>query len=616
MANQNDYQHIIDATDMVSLVSRYVKLEKAGKNYRGLCPFHNEDTPSFIVSPDKKIAHCFGCNSGGNPLNFLMQIENLDFPSAIARLAEINGIKYDGFKPDNKKQALAKYYKIMHTALAFYKKYFENTNDGIEAKAYLNKRGLDDEIINIFNVGLSPNYGDSLFNVLKSSGYIELDMADISLVEKYDNGYRDLFANRIMFPIYDENNEPVGFSGRIFKESKNNEAKYINSKESIIFKKSELLFNLNLAKSDILRKKRIVLHEGQMDVIASYKSGIKEAVCSLGTALTEYQVKKMLKYTNNVVICYDADKAGINASLKAINLFKKYGFYISLVLLPNGLDPDEFVNKYGKEEYVKYFESHILDSNSYIFEVAFIGVDFNNPTDINDAKNKIFENLLTCSQTEIELYLNRLKDKINSSYEAVLADFNNYYSTHASTNYVDYYPSEPSYDNYPSFGADLMNQQIEPEPIIKNKYNHICELRLFIYARSSKAEAIYIDKVLEDRIDALSDYSQRLWLTLINEYYENYDVYDEGIFIKMLSEDDLNYYLDIIEILRNDKTKYGDEDRNACLLKMKELSLENEMIRLKESLKTTEDVTLKSRILDKIFQIKRRIEGLNKTRRN
>lgn len=614
MANQNDYQHIIDATDMVSLVSRYVKLEKAGKNYRGLCPFHHEDTPSFIVSPDKKLAHCFGCNSGGNPVNFLMQIENIDYIEAIAKLAEINGISYTGFKPDNRKQALSKYYKIMQTAQAFYKKYFENTNEGIEARTYLYKRGLDDEIIKMFNIGLAPSFGDSLYQVLKESGFIELDIADVSLIEKNNNGYYDLFSDRIMFPIIDENGNTIAFSARIFKNIKETDAKYINSKESILFKKSEVLFNLNLAKSEILKRKRIILHEGQMDVIASYRSGLKEAVCTLGTALTENQVKLILKYTNNIVICYDGDKAGINASLKAIKLFKKYGFNTSLVLLPNKMDPDEYVNEKGSNEYVKYFESHIMDANSYIFEVAFINCDLNNPTDVENAKRQVFESLIGASQTEIEKYLNLLKDKLNSSYESVLADYNTYFSTNNNTNYVDNYPNDYFYDNYQYQGVESVPNDVV-KPIISRKYNHICELRLFVYAKASKSEALYIDKVLEDRINALSPNSQRLWLTLINEYYENYDVYDEGIFIKMLSQDDLNYYLEVIEILRGDNVKYDEEDRNACLLKLKELSYEEEINRLKASLTETTDITFKSRIIDKIFSIKRKITELKKTRR-
>ena len=246
--NYDEAEKIINATDIVALVSKYVKLEKQGKNYKGLCPFHNEDTPSFVVSPDKNIAHCFGCNGGGNPVNFLMQIENIDFNEAIRRLAEFNGMEYKGKGNPKKIDPNAKYYKIMSIASEFYQANLEGSTLGASAKKYLYDRGLTDLDIKEFGIGLSPEIGDSLYQVLKESDFLELDMADISLVDKNNNGYHDIFAERIMFPICDMEGRVIAFSARIFNSKDKNQPKYINSRESKIFHKGETLYNFHLAK--------------------------------------------------------------------------------------------------------------------------------------------------------------------------------------------------------------------------------------------------------------------------------------------------------------------------------------------------------------------------------
>ncbi len=566
MASREEIQNVIDATDIVSLVSEYVTLEKHGKNYKGLCPFHHEDTPSFVVSPEKKVANCFGCHGGGGPIKFLMQIENIDYNQALAKLAQRAGIKLSNIADVKKANPLLKYHKIVEMAVEFYKAYLENTTEGLEAKKYLSSRGINEDIIKTFNIGLSSSSYNSLYNVLKESNYLELDMLDVGLVDKNDKDYYDLFTRRIMFPIYDENNNPVGFSARIFKNEEN-QAKYVNTRETILFKKRDILFNLNLAKGEILKKKRVILHEGQMDVIASYKSGLKEAICTMGTALSIEQAKILKKYTNHAIICYDGDKAGINASLKAINIFNSLGFTVHLCLLPNKMDPDEFVLKHGSEEYVKFFENNLIDSYQYIFEQAFIDKNLNDETVVDAIKNQIFGMLASSkSSTIIEQYLNKLAQKLNVSFESLNNDFQKHYTIAPKRNYVENY-SDPN-----NLGPN--DRLIEGKPVVE-KWNPTCELRLFMYARASKEKAIYINKIIEDRMDALDEKNQSLWSALIDNYYVYYDKFSDNDFIRILSTEDYEQYQYVIEKLRYDKTPYTDENLNECLNKLKELDLIN-----------------------------------------
>ncbi|MGM9970292.1 MAG: DNA primase [Anaeroplasma sp.] len=602
MVTDQEIERIIEATDMVRLVSNYVDLKKDGKNYKGLCPFHSEKTPSFVVSPEKKIAHCFGCGTGGNPINFLMKVENIEFKDALVKLANFNGIELKNIY-EQKPNHFLKYYKIMQTSVDFYKKNLQNTKEGIKALEYLHKRGLDDEIINMFNIGLSPKIGDTLYKVLKEYEYLELDMSDVGLVDKGKNGYYDLFCERIMFPIYTEDGNPVGFSGRVYSNDPK-QAKYVNTRETIIFKKGELLFNLNQAKGEILKKKRIILHEGQMDVIASYRSGLKEAVCSMGTALTITQAKILSKYSKNVVICYDGDSAGIKASKKAINIFKMLGFTIHLVLFPDGMDPDEYVNKFGNEAYYDYFNNNIIDSTQFLVEASLKSLVLNDSNVVEAIKNEIFSILIGLSNTEIDLYLNKLASAINANYESLYQDFNYYYNTHQNNNIVEIYPGN----------EEIINIEPEVKKINENKWNSKCEIRLFKYALASKEKALYIDNQLSDRMDAMAIYTQNLWISLVNNFYIENNIFDEKKFLNMLSKEDSDYYLSIMEELSKDKNPYTDTDMNECLIKLKELKYTYETKNLKNKLSTCDDLE-KSKIINEMFELKRKKNKLNKIRR-
>ena len=604
---EEELNNLIANTDMVSLVSRYVSLERKGKNYMGLCPFHNEKTPSFVVSPEKGLATCFGCHKGGNALTFLKEVENISTAEAIKMLCEFNGVEYKG-NITVKENPNKKYFEIMNTAKDFYKAYLNQDVSGVDAIEYLKNRGMNMDLINTFDVGLAPNIGDTIFQVLTKSGYLELDISDMSLVDSKQGRFYDIFSNRIMFPIKDENGNTLAFSARIFGNAAKDKSqpKYINSRETKIFKKGETLFNLNLAKAYINKKHRVILHEGQMDVIASYKSGLGEAVCTLGTALTFEHTNKLRRFTDSAIICYDGDKAGIAASLKAINTFERAGFTVHLVLLPNGMDPDEFVLKYGPEEYEKYFESHIIDSIEYQYQVLFLNKDLSDRNVLESIKNDVYSLIMTLrSQVGEEKYLQRLSESLNVSLDAVKADYNAYRQNHVSvTSDLELgYGYEPEY----SVGEIIEPAILEPAPANKKLYTNMAELRIFKHAERSKKIAKYIDNEIMDYLGVLCPQSQNLWNTLMGEYYANFEEFNQGVFVKVLDDNDMNHYIYIMNELQNQYVQgieFDDADLNDCISKIKALGEEQNNKRLQQQVKETSDDTLKARMLDQVFKNK------------
>lgn len=425
MISEEKINEIIDKTDMVGLVSEFVTLQKRGKNYFGLCPFHADQTPSFSVSPSKKIAKCMSCGEGGNPINFLRKIKNVSFEEACFLLADRVGVELERTKTIKHVDENSKYYEINQVAQKFYEHFLHNSQSGKEALEYLNKRGLDLETIKMFGIGLAPKNYTTLTKVLSDKGYSLTDAHDIGLITRKENDYYDMFFNRIMFPIIDEAGHVLGFSGRVF-DGDTSGGKYVNTQETVIYKKGEMLYNLNNAIPHIRKMGRVILCEGQMDVISLSNAGIKEVVCSLGTALTEQQASLIKKYSNNVLICYDGDSAGIKATGKAFNLLK--GLTVNSITLPNGMDPDEYLKSRGKDSFLEFIESNQKDVYGYLYSNAFVNRNLNVAYDYEEVKKTVF-NLLFKSGSSllVEKYLHQLAIDLKVSYDAIYNDYNIYF---------------------------------------------------------------------------------------------------------------------------------------------------------------------------------------------
>lgn len=607
----NSTDAVIESTDIVSLISKYVPLEKHGKEYRGVCPFHNEKTPSFMVSPEKKIFKCFGCGTGGNAVNFLMKYHNIQYKDALAKIYEFNGLEFKYSTTETKVDSKKKYYDIMRSAIEFYQKNLEFSEEGIIAKEYLHKRGLDDDLIKEFKIGLAPKVGNTLYSVLTELGYLELDIYDVGLIDKNDRGYYDLFSNRIMFPIFDDNENPVAFSSRIYREDiKKSDSKYINSRENVIFKKGELTFNLNKAIPYINKRKRVILHEGQMDVLASYRAGLGEAICTLGTALTESQIKLISKRTKNVVICYDGDQAGIHASLRAIDMFINNGFNVHLCLLPNKMDPDEYIKKFGIDGYTDYFENNIIDPLQYKFETAFIDRNLDDLEMLNEVKNIVFGNILNEKSAILrEDYIKKLAQRLNSSYEAVYKDFVLYDQTHATNQ--GYVIKKPIETRLPGDDKPI------PKQINRTIWNDICEPTLIFLAIQNKGLALKIDKEISEFVDGFSKTGQKLWMKLINDYYVNFENFDQGLFAKMLDpKDDGQLFLAVGEYfnknLANNTNIYNEREIDKCMNKLKIVALKNRVKTSKALLAGDLDNKAKTKLVQQIVNCNKQIETLRK----
>lgn len=402
--------------DIVEVISGYVRLQKKGSNYFGLCPFHNEKSPSFSVSPGKQMYYCFGCGAGGNVITFLMEYENQTFPEAVRTLAQRAGIALP--EADDSKEARqadsrrAKLLEINKEAAKYF--YYQlRTERGSVGMEYLRKRELSDETMNHFGLGYANKYSNDLIQYLKSKGYSEDLIRDAGLCNVDEkHGMYDKFWNRVMFPIQDINHRVIGFGGRVMGDGK---PKYLNSPETEIFDKSRNLYGLNFARTS--RKGNVILCEGYMDVIAMHQAGFTQAVASLGTAFTSGQASLLRRYANEILLSYDSDGAGVNAALRAIGILKEAGMTGRVINLEPYKDPDEFIKALGGEEFQKRLDHA---ENSFFFELRQLqkNYDLSDPEQKTAFHREIARKLCTFSEeVERENYIEAVAQKYHISFE-------------------------------------------------------------------------------------------------------------------------------------------------------------------------------------------------------
>lgn len=417
--SQNTIDLIKDSADIVDVISEFVPLQNAGKNMKGLCPFHSEKTPSFFVSKERQIFNCFGCGKKGNVITFIQEYKHLSFVESLHYLADRYhvDIEFDS-KPTNTNQ-VDNLYKANAKALDFFALNLLNLDHGKPALDYLIGRGLDVQTIETFEIGYAPKSSKSLFEQLKND-FQPLDLLNASLINRGENDYYDLFRNRIMFPIRDETEKIIGFSGRVFGEN-DNPAKYVNTAQTEIFSKSTVLYNLHRALPHIRQKHRVILMEGYMDVIKAYIAGAKETVCSMGTQLTVDQALKLRKYTENVIICYDGDRAGKEATYKAIKLLEDAKLNVSIAVMPDGMDPDEFISKYPN--FNEFLDNGLKDQYEFVYQMIVKNKDLTIPAEIEKAKNQLFDFFAKTSGTIRDIYFNKFASDSFINLEVLKGDY-------------------------------------------------------------------------------------------------------------------------------------------------------------------------------------------------
>ena len=415
-------EEIKNRNDIVDVISGYVALKRSGRSFFGLCPFHNEKSPSFAVSPDKQIFHCFGCGVGGNVFHFISKIENIGFRESVEILANRANIALPTTSTSEEEDKLyymrSKVYEINKTAAMFYHKNLYNPNSKI-AQEYVKKRKLDNNTLKTFLIGYSGTFNE-LYKLLKQEGFKDEEILASSLVNKNQNGeFIDRFRKRLMFPIQDERGKIIAFGGRVLDDSK---PKYINSPENIVYSKGRHLFGLYAAKK--VPQKKILIVEGYMDTISLHQRGITNVVASLGTAMTEAQGRLLRKSSEQVIVGYDADGAGQAATIRGLEILQNLGCDVRILQIEGAKDPDEFILKYGPERLKKYMDNAI---SLVEFKIKNLKKDLN--LDIANDKIKFLTEIAkelakVNNSIEKEVYIDKIALDYKISKEAIYAEIN------------------------------------------------------------------------------------------------------------------------------------------------------------------------------------------------
>lgn len=413
---QDKIDEIKSVADIVSVIGDYVELKRAGSNYVGLCPFHNEKTPSFSVSPSKGIFHCFGCGVGGDVISFIMQKEGLSYPEAIKFLADKLGILVETNEVNKEKyEHRKKLFEINNEAKLFY---YKNLLINDTPKDYIKKRNLNNNLINKFIIGYADGK-NSLYRHLLQKGYQKDDIIEVGLINQDEKGnVYDKFRNRLMFPIIDIRGNVIGFGGRALADSR---AKYMNSPQSLAYDKSKNVYGVSNLKNST-KVGKIILVEGYMDVISLTNYGFDYAIASLGTSLTHDQAKLIKRYCKNIYICYDGDSAGQKATSRAIEIFKEQDISPNIIVIPDNMDPDDYIKQFGNESFDRLIDNAV---DSVIYEYKKILQKY----DINDVKEKIqliddLTTLLSKLDREVirDEYIKRFSDDLNIEYLSLKKD--------------------------------------------------------------------------------------------------------------------------------------------------------------------------------------------------
>ena len=583
------FDEVIAKNDIVEVVSQYVKLTKAGRNYKGLCPFHGENTPSFVVSPDKGIYKCFGCGEGGNAVSFLSHLEGLSYPEAVLHLAKAANIQTDlvqNFIPSKKESVNSKESELMSFVQDFYHYYLNHTKEGKEALAYLKERAMSDEMIEKFKIGLAPTHHDALVKTLEKNNYSPFQANQLGLLNEYEGSFYDRFKSRIMFPICDKVGQVVGFSGRIFGDQDQSMGKYVNSPESSMFQKSKLVYNLNEAKYAIRRQNRVLLFEGFLDVISAVEVGFLESVATMGTALTDAHAQELRRLTDQVVVCYDGDKAGKAATIKAIHTLTKYQFNVTVIQLPDQLDPDEFIKTQGKEAFERLLERAVP---GFDFEYDQIRRQFNLNflTHKETFKEHIFNLVVsTPSNTLKELLLKQLATDISISYDVLLQEYQR--------------SKSQVYKNSNINKNKNTNVQVQSPHLRDTKYDR-SEKMLIHYMLKDRAVALKVEKELNGYF---FDSIRRNIVLYILDYYTMHETMDLQFFLHWIDDELIKPMTDIIFEYESLPPLINEDVINDLIDVVKQYMYKIQLESLKREIAQTLDDEQKLKLLGKVNVLK------------
>ncbi|EGO6011185.1 DNA primase [Enterococcus faecalis] len=617
---QEVIEEVRHRTNIVDIIGQYVQLKKSGKNYMGLCPFHEERSPSFSVAEDKQIFHCFGCGKGGTVFNFLQEIEGISFPESVKRVADLEHLSVDfdwseprevADTPEN--QQRRSLLQLHSKAAELYHHILVNTKIGEPALNYLLERGLTQELIETFQIGFAPQKRDFLSQVFKNEQLDETLFEPSGLFVQRDNGtFLDRFYQRIMFPINDPQGNVIAFSGRLLKTADfpgDEMPKYLNSPETTLFNKRETLFNFDKARKEIRKENTVLLFEGFMDVIAAWQSGVKSGVASMGTSLTNEQIRRLERVAKEVVICYDGDNAGVQATNRAIQLLQENShFDLSIVSIPEKLDPDEYVRKYGAEAFQNLANHGRETVFSFKMNYHRLTRNMNNEKEQLDYVNELLRELTNVqSPLERDRYLNQIAQEFQLSVHSLEEQFNQLKQEQRSVQRQE----------RQQFYQDEMMPPPMEEPVFEE--NHV-QNKLPL-TQVQKAERSLLFRLMNEQgvrqtVQQLPDFSfahdeyQELYF-LLESYATLHQSFDIADFINFLQDNQTKQLA--IEIAYQNLSKESSEREVADLLHVIALSsiaeaIEQKKIQQQEA-KRVGNQQLEAELTMEIIQLARQLKA-------
>ncbi len=573
--NQEEINKVRTSVDIIDIISSYIPLTKKGRNFFGVCPFHDDHNPSMSVSSEKQIYKCFTCGASGNVFTFVENYENVSFGEAVEIVANKSGIplstKISRPKESDKYQ---KYYEIMDLALKFYQNNLK-TKSGLEAKKYLSDRGFSEEVIDDFQIGVSLDEKDSLKKVLLSKGYNEKLLMDLGLLT--DNSF-DQLTGRVIIPLESPEGKTIGFTGRIYRGE--DTAKYVNTRETVIFKKGETLYNYFLAKDSIKRERSVIVVEGQMDAIRLYSEGFKNVVATGGTNLTKEQVILFKKLKAKVILCLDNDKPGFEATYKVGEELTRNNVEVFVIRLSDAKDPDEYIKKFGKEAFennlkalIKFFDFKIIYFKN--------NKDLNNSVDLAKYINEILE---TLKEEKDEILREITLQKISKDYS------------------IDLHILKDKLGKIEKPMVEEKPKEVEIKPR-KDKYQQACEKLLF-YMMNDRS---YI-KMYQRQLGFIPFANYRNIANDILYFYDLNKTINVADFISFASNKAETYKLVLSIVSENAETEFLESEMELYIKIIKEYMAKQEIIKLKEKMKNELDVNKKVEIASKIANLKKEVE--------
>lgn len=562
---------IRNSVDIVDVISKYVSLSPKGKNYFGICPFHDDNNPSMSVSKEKQIYRCFSCGATGNVFTFIMSYENISFLEAVKKCADMSGISINIKTSDKKENTLNKVlYDIYDISEKFYQNNL-NSMAGKEAKVYLKKRNINEDIIKEFGIGLSLKSNSTLFELLKNKGYQYNDLNRTGLFSKKNLNYTDIYYDRIMFPLWDLDGKVVGYSGRIYSNS--NENKYLNTTGTDIFVKGELIYNYYRAKDECRKKNMVIVMEGFMDVIRAYSVGIKNVIAIMGTALTKNQAVIIKRMAKDVILCFDGDEAGSKATASAINEFLSIGVMPKIIRLNDNLDPDDYISKNGKELFLE---------------------KVNNPINVMEFKlNYLKKNKDLNKTSDLANYVKDIINELNKIDDDVLKEITIKKVSIESG-------LDPNFIKGKLEKPKVLKKESSIKEVKKNKYQKAEQSLLFYMLKYKEVIKIYNKKITFMPTD-----NYRKLALEISLFYDENDYINEADFMTWL-EDDKILLETLGEIIALPlKEKYSLEEINDYIDVIKQYNINYKIKNLEEKLKNADTPSEKAKILDEILKIRK-----------